>query len=101
MFNLARTNVSTVNVGDFEEPAVGDTVAWNQTLVTILRTERAEGAHLLGHFILALDVAQRMMGDQMPFVEQFRQVLYNHDYQYDGMNVYVQPSLPDGSVVLE
>lgn len=101
MFNLSRTQVSTIVVGDFEEPVVNEVSAWNEALVTILRAERAGGAHLLGHFTLALDVAQRMMGDTMPFLEEFRQTLFNHVTQYDGMNVYVQASLPEGTVVLE
>lgn len=97
---LSRADVPIVSVGEFEEPTPGDIFAWSAALLAILRDARAEGGYLKGNFILAQDVAERMYGSQMPFVECYCQLIYNNVLDNDGMNIYVQPSLPAGEVLL-
>lgn len=102
-FLLSRTDTPLVALGVIVDDAFtpGDTSAWASIWRAAYRTARGTGVPLQGRVRIAENMVARVIAGAPPLIESPVQMLTTLSLEYDNLQVFVDQSLADDSVVLE
>lgn len=104
MFDLSRTNIPTVSLGEQDDSAftTGDVAAWAAVFRSAYRTARSSGVPLQGRVRVSVDLMARIMGEAAPsFLDFPVQQLTTLSLEYDALTLWVDQSLATDTAVLE